>query len=63
MADGMKEFALYAVLIGAINWGLGIFNVNLVELLGGLVGFDPLVKILYAVIGLSGAYLLYEKLT
>lgn len=39
--------------LGAVNWGLvGLFNVNLVEVLFGTM--PQVVKIVYILIGLSG---------
>lgn len=48
-------------IIGAINWGLiGFFNFNLVEFILGAGGFA---RLIYAVVGLCGLYLLtfYRK--
>lgn len=48
--------ALTIGIIGAINWGLiGFFNFNLVEFLFGAGGFS---RIIYALVGLCGLYLL-----
>jgi uncharacterized membrane protein YuzA (DUF378 family) len=44
--------------IGAINWGLATFNVNLVTLILGSIPI--LVTIVYALIGLAGLYCLYR---
>lgn len=49
--------AEYLVLIGALNWGLAVFNFNLVTYIAGLVGFAALTTIVYAAIGLSAVYL------
>lgn len=46
------------VIIGAINWGLVIWDVNIVTLILGAV--PSLVTVVYALIGLSGLYLLYN---
>lgn len=48
--------SLILVIIGAINWGtIGLFGVNLVA---ALFNFSPaLIRIIYAVVGLAGAYL------
>lgn len=48
--------ALTIVIIGAINWGLiGFFNFNLVAFLFG--GFGWISRIIYAVVGICGLYL------
>lgn len=49
--------ALTLVIIGAINWGLvGFFRLNLVTLLFGEMTLIS--RIVYAIVGLSGLYLL-----
>lgn len=49
--------ALALVIIGALNWGLiGIFKFNLVDYLFGEMSI--LSRIIYAVVGISGLYLL-----
>ena len=48
--------ALTIVIIGAINWGLiGFINFNLVSFLFG--GFGWISRIIYAVVGICGLYL------
>ena len=48
--------ALTIAIIGAINWGLiGFFNFNLVSFLFG--GFGWISRIIYAVVGICGLYL------
>lgn len=48
--------ALTIVIIGAINWGLiGFFNFNLVSFLFG--AGTILTRIIYAVVGICGLYL------
>lgn len=50
-------FALTLVIIGAINWGLvGFFNFNLVTLIFGNMSW--LSRIIYALVGICGIYLL-----
>ena len=56
--------ALTLVIIGAINWGLvGFFRLNLVTLLFGEMTLIS--RIVYAIVGLSGLYLLslYGRVT
>lgn len=49
--------ALTLTIIGAVNWGLiGFFNFNLVSYLFG--DMTLLSRIIYAIVGLSGLYLL-----
>ena len=48
--------ALTLAIIGAVNWGLiGFFNFNLVSFLFGSNWFS---RIVYAIVGLCGLYLL-----
>jgi uncharacterized membrane protein YuzA (DUF378 family) len=66
MMTEMKEkgtlccIAMVLVLIGGINWGLvGLLNLDLVAL---LLGSMPIVqKLVYIVIGLSAAFLIFKK--
>lgn len=57
--DVFDWLAIIFVIIGALNWGLvGLFNFDLVALLfGGSASF--LSKVIYIIVGLSGAYLIY----
>lgn len=49
--------ALLLVIIGGLNWGLvGVFNFNLVEKILGSI--PSLLKIIYALVGLAGIYIL-----
>ena len=49
----LNSIALALVIIGAINWGMiGVFGVNLVELLFGKESF--LTNFVYALVGISG---------
>ncbi len=53
MLDGI---ALTIGIIGAVNWGLiGFFDFNLVEFIFGNIWLS---RIIYAVVGLCGLYLL-----
>jgi uncharacterized membrane protein YuzA (DUF378 family) len=47
--------ALIFLIIGGLNWGLAIFNINLVPL---IFRVDILIKIVYALVGLSAIYVL-----
>jgi len=50
--------AYVLVVIGALNWGLAIFNFNLVELLA----ISWLIKTVYALVALSGLWMIYKAL-
>jgi uncharacterized membrane protein YuzA (DUF378 family) len=57
MAKCVDYTALTLVIIGAVNWGLiGFFRLDLVNLLFGDMTW--LSRIIYALVGLSGLYLL-----
>jgi uncharacterized membrane protein YuzA (DUF378 family) len=57
MAKCVDYTALTLVIIGAVNWGLiGFFKLDLVNLLFGNMTW--LSRIIYALVGLSGLYLL-----
>ncbi len=47
--------ALILLIIGGLNWGLAIFKINLVPLIFRL---DIIIKIVYALVGLSAIYIL-----
>jgi len=50
--------AITLLIVGGINWGLvGLFDFNLVTFLFGK--WDMFVKIIYALVGLSGLYSIY----
>ena len=53
----LNYIALTLVIIGAINWGLiGFFRFNLVSWIFG--DMTVIARIVYALVGLSGLYLL-----
>ena len=57
MSKTLDYIALIVVFIGAVNWGLiGFFNFNLVALIFGSMSWIS--RIIYALVGLSGLYLL-----
>lgn len=58
MKFNLKKTALVLTSVGAINWGLTIFNFNIVEKLTSFVTYSMLPNIIYGIIGLSGAYTL-----
>lgn len=50
--------ALVLVIVGAVNWGLvGLFQLDLVEAIFGSI--PVLQTIVYALVGLSGLYMIY----
>jgi len=58
----LNSIALLLAVVGAINWGLiGLFNLNLVSALLGSGTF--LEKVVYILVGLSGALIGYNALT
>ena len=48
------------VIIGAINWGLAVFDFNVVA---SLLGAGTIAKIVYALVGLSGIWELIKLFT
>ena len=61
---GFDYFALTIAIIGAINWGLiGFFKFDLVAFLFGTL--TVLSRIIYAVVGICGLYLIsvYGRIT
>jgi hypothetical protein len=58
MADmnTMDWIAFVLVIIGGLNWGLAVFNFNLVS---AIFGTGVLATIIYALVGLSALYLIY----
>ncbi len=58
MRNGLLDFtALTLAIIGAVNWGLvGFFDFNLVAFLFGSMSW--LSRIVYALVGLCGLYLI-----
>ena len=54
---GLDYTALVIAVIGAVNWGLiGLFRLDLVALIFGQMSWIS--RIIYALVGLSGLYLL-----
>lgn len=58
----LETVAWWLVVIGALNWGTkGLLQLDLVE---ALVGSVPgVAQIVFILVGLSGVYLLFNKLT
>lgn len=59
----LYKVAFVLVLIGAINWGLiGFFGFDLVATIFG--GAEAVLsRVIYALVGVSGLILIYNKLT
>lgn len=52
---GLDYTALVIAVVGTVNWGLiGLFNLNLVELLFGNMSW--LSRIIYILVGICGLY-------
>lgn len=47
--------AFILLVVGGLNWGLAVFNINLVEM---LLGSGVLAKTVYGLVGLSAVFLL-----
>lgn len=60
--DIFDWLAVIFVILGALNWGFtGLFNFDLVAaLFGGSMSIPS--KIIYSLVGLAGAYLIYLML-
>ena len=59
----MKNLGMLAwwlVVIGALNWGLVVLGFNLVDMIG-MWTTPMLATLIYALVGLSGIYLLLQK--
>lgn len=60
MNSTVSQVGWWLVVVGAINWGLfALFNFDLVETIFGFN--DLLLKVVYILVGLAGAWMLYEK--
>lgn len=53
----INKTALALVLIGAINWGLAVFDVNLVS---AIFRFGWLINTVYILVAISGLYLIKD---
>jgi len=49
--------ALVLLIIGGLNWGLAVFDINVVTSLLGSIAYA--VKVVYALVGLSALYTIY----
>lgn len=56
----LYNVAEWLLIIGGLNWGLALFDVNLVTMLFSF--WQPLVMIVYGLVGLSALMLAYMKL-
>jgi len=61
MAKKMETLDIVAIvllIIGGLNWGLAIFNVNLVTMIFGKMPW--LVNIVYGAVGVAAVYSIYS---
>lgn len=57
MKKGVIDWiALVLVIIGGLNWGLAVFDINLVS---SLVGAGTLAKVVYGLVGISALWTIY----
>jgi uncharacterized membrane protein YuzA (DUF378 family) len=62
----MHMVLMSIVLIGALNWGLGLFNINIVESIhNGINGLAksklPINKVVYGTVALAALYLVMKR--
>jgi uncharacterized protein len=58
--DALDWTAITLTIIGALNWGLiGLFKFNLVDTLFGSSNTSIVSRVIYALVGISGLYLIY----
>lgn len=63
MVNGIEKTAMILASLGALNWGLiAVANFNLVEKVLSYLPVTGLAKIVYILVGLSGAWGLYYAL-
>ena len=51
----LSMVAYWLVIVGALNWGLTVFGMNLVDMLLGMG--STLAKVVYLLVGVSGLWL------
>ncbi len=58
MAKSVLDWiALVLLIIGGLNWGLAVFDFNLVNIVFGTIAY--LEKIVYGLVGLAALYTIY----
>jgi uncharacterized membrane protein YuzA (DUF378 family) len=58
--DALDWTAITLTIIGALNWGIvGLFKYNLVDSLFGSYNTSIVSRVIYALVGISGLYLIY----
>jgi uncharacterized membrane protein YuzA (DUF378 family) len=63
MVDTLTKTAMILASVGALNWGLVALNgFNVVEKVAALIPVANVAKIIYILVGLSGAWGLYYAL-
>lgn len=55
----LRNIAMVLLIIGGLNWGLAVFNFNLVA---WLLGTGVLAKIIYGLVGASALVVGYDEL-
>jgi uncharacterized membrane protein YuzA (DUF378 family) len=55
--NALDWIALILLIIGGLNWGLAVFNINVVTAILGSI--PVLVTIVYALVGLAALYTIY----
>lgn len=55
--SALDWIALILLIIGGLNWGLAIWDINLVTMLLGTIPI--LVTVVYALVGLAAVYTIY----
>lgn len=54
----MDKIVMLLVIIGAVNWGLvGVFGINIVDMIAGLIPFAMAKTIIYGAVGVAGLLL------
>jgi len=54
----LDQVAMWLVVIGGLNWGLAVFDMNLVNLVLGTI--PVLEKVVYALVGLSALLMAFN---
>jgi uncharacterized protein len=55
--SALRWITFLLVIIGGLNWGLAVFNINLVTAIFG--SWPTVVNVVYALVGLSALYELF----
>lgn len=55
--NAVDWIAYVLVIVGALNWGLAVFDMNLVA---SVFGVSIVAKVVYALVALSGLWMIYK---